>query len=36
VITETGAFFGSEDDATVREQGTKLGIDNLGALLPPA
>ncbi len=36
VITEAGAFFGSQDDATVREQGTNLGADNLGASLPPA
>jgi hypothetical protein len=36
VITEAGAFFGSQEDATVREQGTNIGADNLGASLPPA
>jgi hypothetical protein len=36
VITEAGAFFGSQDDAMVREQGTNLGADDLGASLPPS
>jgi hypothetical protein len=36
VITDAGAFFGSQEDATAREQGTNLGTDNLGASLPPA
>jgi uncharacterized protein YndB with AHSA1/START domain len=36
VITEAGAFFGSQDDATSREQGTNWLTDKLGASLPPA
>jgi len=35
VITEAGAFFGSQDDATSREQGTNWLTDKLGASLPP-
>jgi hypothetical protein len=36
VITEAGAFLGSQDDATSREQGTNWLTDNLGPSLPPA
>jgi uncharacterized protein YndB with AHSA1/START domain len=35
VITEAGAFFGSQEDATSREQGTNWLIDKLGVSLPP-
>ena len=35
VITEAGVFFGSQDDATSREQGTNWLTDKLGASLPP-
>ena len=35
VITEAGAYFGSKDDATSREQGTNWLTDKLGASLPP-
>ena len=36
VITEAGAFFGSQEDATSREQGTNWLADKIGASLPPA
>jgi uncharacterized protein YndB with AHSA1/START domain len=36
VITEAGAFFGSQDDADSRRLGTEWLIDKLGASLPPA
>lgn len=36
VITEAGAFFGSQSDATSREQGTAWLIDKLGESLPKA
>ena len=36
VITEAGAFFGSQADASSREHGTNWLIDKLGASLPPA
>jgi len=36
VITEAGAYFESQSDATSREQETNWLTDKLGASLPPA
>lgn len=36
VMTEAGAFFGSQEDATSRENGSSWLVDKLGASLPAA
>lgn len=36
ILEDCGLFFGSQGDATSREQGTSWLIDKLGESLPPA